>query len=68
MSTQLCRFSDGGYVLHKLGGNTSAWFDSAGRLLDAERRDKLGRMRGVRFASLAWDEIARAGRIYAPKG
>lgn len=45
---QVSRFSNGGFVLHKIqpqsgGGKISAWFDATGKLLDCERYNIAGR-------------------------
>ena len=44
--SQIARFNDGGFVLHKcLGKNLSAWYDKNGVLKDHELIDSLCRSR-----------------------
>lgn len=67
--TQVARFSTGGYVLHKLMGNVSAWLDDSGALLNAEAKDRLGRFRPVKRGGPQWERVESGGRVYAePKG
>jgi hypothetical protein len=61
---QRSEFSDGGFVLHKIDGHTSAWYDAKGTLLDAESRDRLGRMRPVQRDGPAWQRLQSLGRVY----
>ncbi len=61
------RFSNGGYVAHKvyvegMTSKFSAWFSAEGDLLDVDRIDRLCRSNPVRVGSKAWKEIAGRGR------
>lgn len=62
-------FSTGGFVLHKAlsEGRTSAWYDSAGTLLDAEYRNSAGKSRRVAPGSERWRELEALGRVYASR-
>jgi hypothetical protein len=62
---QVSRFSNGGYVIHKMyvnGIKYSAWFDKDGDVLDAEGFDGLGRSRSVKRGGPVWTELQRVGR------
>ncbi len=64
---QIQRFSNGGYVAHKIyvDGMTSkfsAWFSAKGDLLDVDRIDSQCRSYPVRVGSKAWKDIAAFGR------
>ena len=70
---QLSRFSNGGYVLHKVTtrlnhrSHCSAWFDADGKLVDAELIFRDGTTRPVRRSRGIWNELCAIGRAYAPK-
>lgn len=62
-------FPDGGFVLHKIGGNTSAWYDAAGNLLDAEYRDARGVTRRVKPSTASgskWSYLKVVGKAWTP--
>ena len=68
-SIQLHRFSDGGFVLHRItdpqmAGRMSAWYDAQGNVLDAEAYDKLNRAHPVKANSFAWGVAQKYGRIH----
>ena len=63
---QIKRFSNGGYVAHKvyvdgMSSKFSAWFNAKGELLDVERFDRMQRSYPVNANSRAWKAIARVG-------
>jgi hypothetical protein len=63
------RFTDGGYVLHKIAGywrgTVSAWFDRDGQLLDAEQIPQpFGSSRKIQVDGPMWQEISRIGKRY----
>lgn len=62
---QLMRFSNGGYVIHRLtgswNGRISAWFDAKGRLLDCERIDGANRSQPVKRDGPIWQHVASVG-------
>ena len=70
---QYSRFSNGGYVLHKITGywrgHCSAWFDAGGKLLDAEilYPDRYA-SRPVKVGGPMWREVQRVGRSYLGRG
>jgi hypothetical protein len=53
-----------GFVMHKVEGRFSCWYDAAGVMLDCERIDKLHRAYRVREGSKAWQRLAKLGPIY----
>lgn len=64
------RFSNGGFVIHKLilqnsKGRFSAWFDKDGNLLDAEQLVGFSWSRSVAKGGPNWDRIAAIGRRVA---
>lgn len=62
-------FPDGGFVLHKIGGNTSAWYDRDGNLLDAEYRDARGNTRSVKRSDSSgskWSYLKVVGKAWTP--
>lgn len=68
MTIQKQTFPDGGFVLHKIGGNTSAWYDSKGNLLDAEYRDARGNQRQVKRSTATgskWNYLSVLGKAWA---
>ena len=62
---QVSYFNDGraGFVVHQIDG-ASAWFNSNGDILDAERRDALGRCRQIKPNSPRWRALAVLGPIW----
>jgi hypothetical protein len=67
---QMCRFSNGGFVLHKIptatgNGRISAWYGPDGRCLDAELFTGLGQMNGrrVKVGGPTWDTLNMWGSI-----
>ena len=63
---QIKRFSNGGYVAHKIyvdGMSTkfSAWFSANGAFPDVERFDRMQRSYPVKPHSKAWQHIAQVG-------
>ena len=70
---QVKHFSSGGLVIHKIGprngaAHYSAWYDAAGRLLDAERIDRLGRVSQVKPDGSVWRLLEGYGVSEAAKG
>jgi len=68
MGIQVCRFHDGGYVLHKIafnGRKYSAWFRADGAMHDAELVNNNGSTRAVKPTGEVWRELARVGRVYS---
>lgn len=65
---QVKYFDDGraGFVIHRIDG-ASAWFNSQGDILDAERRDTLGRYRQIKPNSPRWRALAHLGPIWRDK-
>ena len=65
---QVKYFCDGrsGFVIHRVDG-ASAWFNSQGDILDAERRDTLGRYRQIKPNSPRWRALAQLGPIWRDK-
>lgn len=66
---QIARFSDGGFVLHKLkihcsSMHFSAWFDKAGKIIDVEGFDRMGRSSPIKKDGPCWKEIAMKGKYY----
>lgn len=68
---QLSRFSNGGFVLHKITGNfvgrISAWFDVNGKPIDAEQiTSKFGhnRTRPVNRDGSIWQYLETLGNLY----
>lgn len=67
MVIQCVRFSDGGYVLHKItgafSGRVSAWFDKTGHLITCEQL--IGeRSRPVKTDAAIWQYVQHIGRTY----
>jgi len=65
---QIARFSNGGYVVHKIDcpssdSRCSAWFDADGNILDAERIDTRGRSMPVKRGGPLWDTCRMYGRV-----
>jgi len=62
---QVNYFNNGrtGFVIHKVDG-ASAWYNSQGDILDAERRDALGRYRQIKPNSPRWRALAQLGPIW----
>lgn len=63
---QIAKFDGGGFVIHKLICHVSkcpcsAWYDKAGKLLDAEYRTAGDAMRPVKRHGPLWDELQRIG-------
>lgn len=52
-----------GFVIHQVDG-ASVWFNSEGQILDAERRDSMGRCRQVPRNSERWLQLAKLGPIW----
>lgn len=68
---QIARFSDGGFVLHRIQNAThtarlSAWFDSEGALIDAEYIFTSGRTRAVKSNEVRAN-LARLGKVWKVK-
>jgi len=62
--SQIVRFNDGGFVLHKcLGKRLSAWYDKNGVLKDHELIDSLGRSRKASKHDI--DVLTTLGNVYA---
>ena len=66
---QLCRFTQGGFCLHKITGDwkgtASAWFDKDGALLDSEQiTEPFWSSRPVKRGGPMWQEIQRIGTRY----
>jgi hypothetical protein len=64
---QFASFSSGGFVLHKviIGRlRYSAWFDSSGKLLDAEGFDSRNRTHGVKRDGPVWQQLQLIGEGY----
>lgn len=59
---QISRFNDGSFVVHKILGCISAWYDSQGNLKDAEKFDSLGRSR--KPAKGDYPIIESVGKVY----
>lgn len=69
MQIQQQFFPDGGFVLHKISGNTSAWYDREGNLLDAEFRDARGNTRKVKRSDSSgskWNYLKVVGKAWTP--
>lgn len=68
---QLMRFSNGGFVIHKIvgqfKGRASAWFDAAGKLLDCEQypQGPCGPTRAIKRDGPIWRELESVGRVNA---
>lgn len=68
---QLSRFTDGGFVLHKVvthlnhRSHCSAWFNKDGAILDAELIFRDGRTRQVRRGGAIWRELRSIGGAYS---
>lgn len=68
---QFIRFPDGGFVIHKITGafkgRVSAWFDRAGRLLDAEQfaAGFGGPSHPVKVNGPIWHHLESVGRAWA---
>lgn len=66
---QVCKFPDGGFVIHRIthlgSARISAWFAKDGELLDVEKFDKLGRVthRGLEYAK---ERCRIIGKIHNP--
>jgi hypothetical protein len=64
---QYARFSNGGYVLHRLKGRwvgrVSAWFDSSGKLQDVEHftREAMSSGRSIKWKGPMWVAIQSYG-------
>jgi len=66
---QLCRFTQGGFCLHKITGcfkgTVSAWFDKDGNPLDAEQiLVPFGSSRPVKRGGPMWRLICKLGIRY----
>lgn len=66
---QLCRFTNGGYCLHKIEGywkgRASAWYDREGRLLDCEQvLAPFGTSRRVKQGGPMWRALQAIGKRY----
>jgi hypothetical protein len=67
---QVSRFTDGGFVVHKLhldgmASKFSIWISPQGILLDAERIDSRGRAYPVKRNSMAWARLDGRSQILA---
>lgn len=67
---QIKRFTNGGYVIHKMllqhgKGWFSAWYDKDGVLLDAEQFFDHERTRSVKRPGPAWNTLAAIGKRFA---
>ena len=64
--SQIARFPDGGFVMHKAsvgGKNYSAWFDRSGKIIDAERSGG----GYVKPRGPLWEELQERGRPHVPR-
>ena len=65
---QFSRFTNGGYVLHKMrgywSGSASAWFDRNGAMIEAEQITPAGVSRPIRRGGPMWAELQRIGNRY----
>lgn len=68
---QVCRFPQGGFVLHKITGSfkgtVSAWFEPDGTMTSGEQlywNGTRSAARDVKQGGPIWNEIAPLGRIY----
>jgi hypothetical protein len=66
---QVARFTNGGYVVHKITGNfvgrMSAWFDKDGKILDAEQiLAPFGSSRPVKRDGPMWKLAQEVGDRY----
>lgn len=66
---QKATFSDGGFILHKIKlacvkGKCSAWYDSNGVLIDAERITSRDISFPVKRNGPIWSELENIGKIY----
>lgn len=68
-SMQVCRFSNGGFVVHKITGSfkgrCSAWFDADGTMTECEHIIGYGRGgRSVRVEGPIWNHCRMVGARY----
>lgn len=68
MSIQKMKFSNGGFVLHRIqgdfSGKVSAWFDDIGELLDAEQILPSRQCRPIKRNGPIWQQCEQWGRIH----
>ena len=63
---QVSRFTNGGFVLHRVEGRFSCWYDREGKMLDADQFIGKARSytRAVKQDSATWQRLAKLGAVF----